>query len=471
MLIHRSTGLVQMHIWASAVLGPALFLLMAASRDHLSWIRLNPAVNLEMCALTIAASMLASGRFVSFLKSRIHRLGWAESGWLATRQVATMVLIGFTVIVATKDRTISRLFLAQYIVLSWFVLLLANRFVPRLLANASFRRHTVRTVFVGHMESLDRIADWLRQKELLGVIPVGFLTDDHCAVRHAVSGPCLGTTMDLACAIEAQRVAQVIVLDVPACPEAISRITAVCQETGCRLLVYDSIAERLPIPMMPTIECGHLFLTNRPEPLEDPANRLVKRIFDVSFSLAVAVSILPVVTALVWIMQRLQAPGPLFFVRPRGGQGRSEFGMLKFRSMYFDPSQPLSGEAIQATKGDARVFPFGAFLRRTSLDELPQFLNVLKGDMSVVGPRPHLPRHDHEFSKVARGYRSRHLVKPGITGLAQIRGYRGEIREPSLLERRVELDLFYIVNWSIWLDVRIAMKTMWQMIFPPATAC
>jgi lipopolysaccharide/colanic/teichoic acid biosynthesis glycosyltransferase len=117
-----------------------------------------------------------------------------------------------------------------------------------------------------------------------------------------------------------------------------------------------------------------------------------------------------------------------------------------------------------------RVYRFGRFLRKTSLDEFPQFLNVLRGDMSIVGPRPHLPPHDEEFSVIARTYRSRQLVKPGITGLAQINGYRGEITDPSLLHKRVELDIFYITNWSIWLDVEITLKTLRHVFSPPKNA-
>ncbi len=143
--------------------------------------------------------------------------------------------------------------------------------------------------------------------------------------------------------------------------------------------------------------------------------------------------------------------------------------MLKYRSMYAaNPDDHL--EAQQARSGDPRIYPFGAILRKTSLDEFPQFWNVLKGEMSVVGPRPHLPQHDYEFSLVAKTYRTRHLVKPGITGLAQVSGYRGEITDPSLLQRRVQLDIQYITSWSVWLDIEITFKTLVHVLFPPKSA-
>ena len=131
---------------------------------------------------------------------------------------------------------------------------------------------------------------------------------------------------------------------------------------------------------------------------------------------------------------------------------------------------PDAEESLQAKRGDERVFPLGRFLRSSSLDELPQFINVLKGEMSIVGPRPHLPQHDESFARFMEGYRTRFYVKPGITGLAQCRGLRGEITETELLERRVANDLEYISSWSIWLDLRIVLKTAWQILFPPRSA-
>jgi lipopolysaccharide/colanic/teichoic acid biosynthesis glycosyltransferase len=192
-------------------------------------------------------------------------------------------------------------------------------------------------------------------------------------------------------------------------------------------------------------------------------------LFDIAVSLPVVVLVLPVLSMLVLIMQRLQSPGPLMFSRARGGQRGSEFTMLKYRSMRFDaPDARL--EAKQAVRGDSRIYSFGRFLRKTSLDEFPQFFNVLRGDMSIVGPRPHLPQHDVEFSQIAKTYRSRQLVKPGITGLAQTRGYRGEITDPAVLHKRVELDIHYITHWSIWLDVVITFNTVRHVFIPPKNA-
>jgi len=183
----------------------------------------------------------------------------------------------------------------------------------------------------------------------------------------------------------------------------------------------------------------------------------------------VVVGALTPLMVVVWLMQRLQAPGSLFHVQERTGYGHQRFRMMKFRSMYAAPRDAAT-ESQQARKGDARIYPFGRFLRRTSLDEFPQFWNVLIGQMSAVGPRPHLTVHDQLFAKQLNAYRTRFFVKPGITGLAQCNGWRGEITEPALLEKRIEHDLNYIANWSIWLDVQISLKTVKQLVFPPKSA-
>jgi lipopolysaccharide/colanic/teichoic acid biosynthesis glycosyltransferase len=179
--------------------------------------------------------------------------------------------------------------------------------------------------------------------------------------------------------------------------------------------------------------------------------------------------VLPPLGAWVWIMQRFQAPGPLLHVRERRGQRGQVFRMLKFRSMHVRPEDAAS-ESKQAQPEDERIFPFGRFLRRRSLDEFPQFWNVLCGHMSVVGPRPYMPLLDEEFRQQTRGYRTRHLVKPGITGLAQSLGYRGGILETEMLKRRVYWDVFYITHWSVWLDLQITARTLWQVVRPPQTA-
>jgi lipopolysaccharide/colanic/teichoic acid biosynthesis glycosyltransferase len=168
-------------------------------------------------------------------------------------------------------------------------------------------------------------------------------------------------------------------------------------------------------------------------------------------------------------MQAIQAPGTLFHARERRGKQGNVFCMLKFRSMYTAPDN-AAAESVQVLTEDERVFPFGRFLRRRSLDEFPQFWNVLVGEMSVVGPRPYMPLLDEEFRQQTLGYRTRNLVKPGITGLSQSMGFRGAVLEDEMVRRRVYWDVYYISHWSVWMDLQITSRTLWQVISPPDSA-
>jgi lipopolysaccharide/colanic/teichoic acid biosynthesis glycosyltransferase len=234
-------------------------------------------------------------------------------------------------------------------------------------------------------------------------------------------------------------------------------------------LIHSTLDQRSTYPLVPITEDGRHFYTLQEEPLEDPLNRLLKRLFDLAIAIPVVVLILPVLCGMVALMQRLQSPGPLFHSRERRGMRGNAFSMIKFRSMY-EGTGDAADESQQARANDQRIFPFGRFLRRRSLDEFPQFWNVLRGEMSVVGPRPYMPILDEEFRQQTKAYRTRHLVKPGITGLAQSMGYRGEILEREMLNRRHHWDVYYITHWSFWLDVQITARTMWQVFFPPKMA-
>jgi len=249
----------------------------------------------------------------------------------------------------------------------------------------------------------------------------------------------------------------------------VNLLPELCQEYGCRLVIYNDVVLRYSYPLVPATEGGRLFYTLRREPLEDPWNRLIKRLYDLALAIPVVVLLLPPLSAWVWMIQQVQAPGPLFHVRERRGYLGGTFRMLKFRSMHVR-LENAAEESEQARPHDDRTFPFGRFMRRRSLDELPQFWNVLAGDMSIVGPRPYMPYLDESFRRQVRGYRTRVSVKPGITGLAQSLGYRGEILESEMLNRRVYWDAHYISHWSLWLDLQITARTLLHIFRPPSTA-
>lgn len=197
-------------------------------------------------------------------------------------------------------------------------------------------------------------------------------------------------------------------------------------------------------------------IARRREPLTYPMNQLVKRLFDIVFSLLVLVLVFPIVLLVSAIIIKPQSPGPIFFRQKRTGLDGKEFYCLKFRSMHVNDD----ADKVQATQNDPRKFSYGNFMRKTNIDELPQFINVLMGDMSVVGPRPHMLKHTDEYSTIINRYMVRHLAKPGITGLAQVSGFRGETQKLSQMEDRVRKDIEYIENWSFLLDLKIIIKTV-----------
>lgn len=190
-------------------------------------------------------------------------------------------------------------------------------------------------------------------------------------------------------------------------------------------------------------------------PLQNMGNRILKRTFDIVFSLFFLIP-----TALmfpfIWLIIKIQSPGPIFFKQARTGIDGKTFMMLKFRSMHVN----ADADKVQATKDDPRKYPFGNFMRKSNIDELPQFLNVLRGDMSFVGPRPHMLAHTEQYSALISKYMVRHFVKPGLTGWAQVTGFRGETKELWQMEGRVKRDIWYMEHWSIWLDIRIIWLTV-----------
>lgn len=201
-------------------------------------------------------------------------------------------------------------------------------------------------------------------------------------------------------------------------------------------------------------------LSFRSEPLEDMANALKKRMFDIVFSSLAILFILSWLVPVMAILIKLSSKGPVFFVQQRSGKNNQYFSCLKFRTLRVNDE----ADSIQVTKDDARITKMGRFLRKSNLDEMPQFINVLLGHMSVVGPRPHMLKHTSLFSEIMSEYMIRHFVKPGVTGWAQVNGSRGEIKKPEDLRRRIKHDIWYMENWSIWLDLKIIWLTIYTTV-------
>lgn len=427
-------------------------------------------VNYPLYLLAIAVAFLLSGSYrVPESTSGPSRNYWMSAVRQTNRDMLLHSLMIFGIIYATKDKAISRQFVGVYLVGSWNLLLFTHRYLPTLLARRIFHEETrIRSLLIGSAQKAQKLVPWAMDQERVGIQIVGLVTYDRTQpVPESFLLPILGDIANLETVLDEQRIQQVVLLETRQSKAFVQFIAESCERQGVRILIFNPWEEFFHKPMQVLPAGEFTFFTPSDEPLQNPVNRLMKRLLDIAVALPVVVCVLPILCVVVKVMQMIQAPGPLFYRQIRSGVERHEFKIYKFRSMRVRES---GDEATQATKRDPRIYPFGHFLRVTSLDEFPQFLNVLGGSMSVVGPRPHLLEHDEEFSKLTEIYRSRHFVKPGITGMAQHKGFRGEITRPEDLQNRLNYDLQYINQWSIWLDLGIIIKTFAAIIFPPKTA-
>ncbi len=200
-------------------------------------------------------------------------------------------------------------------------------------------------------------------------------------------------------------------------------------------------------------------LSIRQSPLDKIENKILKRTFDLIFSSFIIIFILSWLHPILGLLIKLESKGPVIFRQQRNGLNYEPFQCYKFRSMKKNKLENIKA----TTRNDSRITKLGKYIRKTSIDELPQFYNVFLGNMSVVGPRPHMTKENEKFKKIYEKYMGRHYVKPGITGLAQVKGYRGEVKTTSDIINRVRYDLFYIENWSFWLDIKIILLTLINM--------
>ena len=373
----------------------------------------------------------------------------------------------FFYLVVVRDNYVSRISLAFWIPVLYLILLWSNRYLSTILAHSLFSGvRKGRILLMGEPPKALHLRNWLQSKRIFGMDTLGILTDEPLDTDVTGDLRRLGRISDAEQVIREYGITQIILLQLPEAPDQHRKLMAAMERHGVRLLIFNNLEEKLNHPVIYLEDDGHHFISLRKEPLENPLNRIAKRTLDIVISIPVVIFILPVTGFVVWLIQRFKSPGPLFFKQVRAGIQNNQFMIWKFRTM--DVNNPDA--ARQATVDDDRIYPGGHFLRRFSIDELPQFWNVLKGDMSVTGPRPHLIEHNEQFAKQIASYPIRTVVKPGITGLAQVRGFRGEARTPNDIALRLESDISYLENWRLTLDLAIILRTVWQMVAPPKTA-
>jgi exopolysaccharide biosynthesis polyprenyl glycosylphosphotransferase len=401
---------------------------------------------------------------------------FVEAVRLSGRQGVLGLFSVFAVVFALRDTAVSRSFFFSFIPLLLLTLLFSNYLVPTWLSRWAFSGKRVeRVVLAGTTEQAHQLKPWLERKSLLGFRTVGMLAPEaperngspaNGTNGHGAPFPVLGNLQQMGQVLKDQSVTQLILLDLSLGPDRLCELAQECEGAAVRVLALHDVNGYFRHSTTTFEDDGMRFIGLREEPLESPFNRFVKRAMDVAIALPVVTLLLPPVAALVMLIHRVQSPGPLFFRQKRVGMMGRPFKMFKFRTMHCSHGT----EERQAVRQDPRVFPAGRWLRKMSIDELPQFLNVLRGDMSVVGPRPHMEEHEESWTRVLRRYIIRRFIRPGVTGWAQVNGFRGEVRSEADIQKRVEADIYYLEQWSIGLDVAVILKTAKQALFPPDSA-
>ncbi len=303
----------------------------------------------------------------------------------------------------------------------------------------------------------------LQSNSQFGYKIVGMIDDEK---KPYLNGQYLGTILELEKVLTSNSVDLVVVALPNYAEQKIELVTKLCDRFTTKVIIIPDymrfVSERYKISMF-----GRFPVINvREDRLSEVHWRYAKRIFDIFFSSLIIITVMSWLLPLIAVIIKVTSPGPIFFKQERWGKRNKKFKAYKFRSMVVQSKDvDDKGEFQQATKNDPRITKIGKILRKTNLDELPQFLNVLAGDMSVVGPRPHPTPLNIESKEKIDLYMVRHFVKPGLTGWAQVNGYRGETKDDdNKMKKRVGYDLWYIENWSFWLDLQIIFLTVWRMV-------
>ena len=446
---------------AMVALGAALA--AAAHSGKFVWLDDMQSVSLAFDCLLVVVFFPALGIYQSWRGKPLYDLLCrVAGGWVLVE--VTGILISFSL---HRSDSLSRLWLA-YWALATIVLLIVTKVIVysilRGLRREGFNQRAV--AIVGGAPYGRFLIEQMRSRPDAGFSPV-VVFDEDGTINHyedpdagdAIDGVPVERDYQRMLELVRQRAIRELWLALP-----------ISKEKAIHRFVMDLRNDFVNIRFIPDVRSLTLFNQPMVELLGVPAINLAaspitdlrvlpKRVFDRLFALAALTALAPVMLVIA-AMVKLSSPGPVFFRQKRKGIDGHEFEIYKFRSMKVHKEE--AGRITQATRRDPRITAVGAFLRRTSLDELPQFINVLRGEMSVVGPRPHALEHDDIYKDLVKGYMHRYRIKPGITGWAQINGYRGETDRIEKMMGRVKLDLYYMQHWTFWLDIKIVVLTLWK---------
>ncbi len=358
----------------------------------------------------------------------------------------------------SKQPDISRSFILTFFITA-LVLIFINRLIYLFLFYYFRNREdlTKKIVIVGYNDMSKRLVQKLEEEPINTQI-IGYCEDEQ-EVHELSNYPILGGRKNVIEVSKQFEVTEIFSTISPEQDEYIYQLIQKAEQACIRFKLVPNFNFFANIPVYIDYFGNIPVLSLRREPLEDVSNRIKKRLYDVIISSLVAIFILSWLIPLIGMLIWFESGGPIFFVQKRSGKDNKAFGCLKFRSMKVNKES----HTLQASRNDPRITKIGSFLRRTSLDEFPQFLNVLVGHMSIVGPRPHMLKHTNDYSAMINKYMVRQFMKPGISGWAQVNGFRGETRTMWDMEKRVEYDIWYMENWSLWLDTRVIFLTMYKV--------
>jgi len=392
--------------------------------------------------------------FILSKKNLYLRDGYFNRVKRITYRLFNFVIVALVLAYLFMPRTTySRIFLLEYSALFYVGKLVYYYFLYRYLTIMREKGiHVNRAIIVGWNDTAKKLNKLIEYNPTLGYKFIGYVTDDDFHEERII-----GKTCELEQLIKEHQV-EIVFVTLSLFNESSNskEYLRLCNRTGVRLrFVPDNQQWFKNSTNMEKV--GQLVIINPQEiPLDNFESQFSKRLFDIVFSALVIILLLSWLTPLLALLIKLNSKGPVFFVQKRTGINNKTFRCFKFRSMKVNNESDMK----QAVDGDSRITVLGNFLRKSNIDELPQFFNVFFGQMSIVGPRPHMLKHTDQYSGLIEGYLVRHYIKPGITGYAQVTGYRGETDELWKMERRVECDMHYLENWNFLWDMKIIFMTL-----------
>jgi lipopolysaccharide/colanic/teichoic acid biosynthesis glycosyltransferase len=397
--------------------------------------------------------------------------GFVDGHTLAFKQIVyvgvTMLVVSVAAINADTPPVLMLSFLGGFLTVLYVVFLVCHISLPKRLACELFsNEREQRTLLIGPVDKGRAIARWFEETAAFGFGMRGSVTDGNGEESRILHVTRVSDVATLECMIKDEGIKQIILLGLPTDKEALDLVVDTANKLGVCLDIVNDLPERLGRNVTFFNLHGLNLISLRNQPLENPLSRILKRTLDLLVALPVLIFILPPSCLLVKIFQAIQSPGPLFSRETRSGLGNRPFRSFSFRTLRVADG----GSSGQTAVNDERMYAMGRFLRSAGLDEIPQFLNVFFGQMSVVGPRSRKAIHNRRFSSIMNEYNVRTLAKPGVTGLAQISGFHGDATGESDVEESAKLDIRYIENWSLPLDLWIICKAICQVIKPPKLA-